>query len=260
MRTWTLILTLVPLLVLAAACGGDDGDSGARDQMAQAADNPAGAAALPQGSEPVELDPADFVAAIHNPYWPMAPGSTWVYRETDPEGGVQRVEVTVTDRTKRILGIDATVVHDVVTEDGELIEDTYDWYAQDASGNVWYLGEDTKEFENGKVSTTKGSWEAGVDGAQAGIIVPGDPQAGMTYRQEYYAGEAEDVGKILSLEERAEVPFGSFGNLLMTKDTTPLDPDVLEHKFYAEGVGPILVLGLSGGGGREDLLRYESGS
>jgi hypothetical protein len=228
------------LILLAAGCGGSGGT------------------ALPQGSEPVELDPADFVAEIDNPYWPMVPGSTWVYRETDAEGAVQRVEVTVTDRSKTILGIEATVVHDVVSEDGEVIEDTYDWYAQDADGNVWYLGEATKEFENGKVSTTKGSWEAGVDGAQAGIIVPADPEVGMTYRQEYYAGEAEDEGEVLSLDERAEVPFGSFDNLLITKDTTPLEPDILEHKFYAEGVGPILALGLSGGVSREELLRFES--
>ena len=257
MRTWMLILTLVPLL-LTAACGGD-GDSGAegRTSRAQTVDTPAEPAALPQGGEPFELDPADFVAEIDNPYWPMIPGSTWIYRETDAEGTVQRVEVTVTDRTKRILGIEATVVHDVVTEDGELIEDTFDWYAQDTAGNVWYLGEETKEFENGKVSTTEGSWEAGVDGALAGVIVPADPRIGMTYRQEYYAGEAEDEGEILSLDEQAEVPFGSFDNLLMTKDTTPLEPNILEHKFYAEGIGPILVLGLSGGVGREELIRYE---
>ena len=255
MRTWMLILTVVPLL-LAAACGGD-GDPGAQSPTAQTVDAPAEPASLPQGSEPVELDPADFVAEIDNPYWPMTPGSTWVYRETDSEGAVQRVEVTVTDRTKTILGIAATVVHDVVTEDGELIEDTFDWYAQDTAGNVWYLGEETKEFENGKVSTTEGSWEAGVDGALAGIIVPADPRVGMTYRQEYYAGEAEDEGEILSLDEQAEVPFGSFDNLLMTKDTTPLEPNILEHKFYAEGIGPILVLGLSGGVGREELIRYE---
>ena len=255
MRARILILTLVPLVFAVAACGGGEGETSAAESVATEQQP----AALPQGGEPVELDPADFVAEIDNPYWPMSPGSTWVYRETDAEGAVQRVEVTVTDRTRTILGIEATVVHDVVTEDGELIEDTFDWYAQDTAGNVWYLGETTKEFENGKVSTTKGSWEAGVDGAQAGIIVPADPEVGMTYRQEYYAGEAEDEGEVLSLDERAEVPFGSFDNLLMTKDTTPLEPDILEHKFYAEGVGPILALGLSGGVSREELLRYESG-
>ena len=255
MRTWMHVLTLVPLLVLAAACGGG-GDSGAGSTTATRAE----AAARPRGREPVELDPAEFVAEIDNPYWPMRPGSTWVYRETDAEGAVQRVDVTVTGRTKTILGIDAVVVHDVVTQDGELVEDTYDWYAQDTHGNVWYLGEATKEFENGEVTTTAGSWEAGVDGAQPGIIVPAGPRVGMAYRQEYYAGEAEDEGKILSVDERAEVPFGSFGDLLMTKDTTALDPDMLEHKFYAEGVGPVLVLGLSGGGGREELVSFESGA
>jgi hypothetical protein len=254
-RARILILTLVPLVFAVAACGGGEGETSAAESVATEQQP----AALPQGGEPVELDPADFVAEIDNPYWPMSPGSTWVYRETDAEGAVQRVEVTVTDRTRTILGIEATVVHDVVTEDGELIEDTFDWYAQDTAGNVWYLGETTKEFENGKVSTTKGSWEAGVDGAQAGIIVPADAEVGMTYRQEYYAGEAEDEGEVLSLDERAEVPFGSFDNLLMTKDTTALEPDILEHKFYAEGVGPILALGLSGGVSREELLRYESG-
>lgn len=258
MRPQVLALLLVPLLAL-AACGGDDDGSGAPGAPTGASEGQAVAPALPQGSEPVELDPADFVAEIDNPYWPLAPGSRWVYRETDAEGAEQRVEVTVTNRTKTILGIEATVVHDVVTEDGEVIEDTYDWYAQDTDGNVWYLGEDTKEYENGEVVTTAGSWEAGVDGAQAGVIVPGDPQVGMAYRQEYYAGEAEDVGEILSLDERADVPFGSFDGLLMTKDTTPLEPKVLEHKFYAEGVGLVLALGLSGGGGREELLRYEPG-
>jgi hypothetical protein len=256
-RSRLLILTLAPLLVLAAACGGED-DSAAQGQtVANTAPGPAGPGALPQGSEPVELDPADFVASIDNPYWPMAPGSKWVYRETDAEGNEQQVEVTVTAETKKILGIDATVVHDVVSEDGQLIEDTYDWYGQDTAGNIWYLGEDTKEYEDGKVVSTEGSWEAGVDGAQAGILVPGNPEVGMAYRQEYYAGEAEDNGEILSLDERVEVPFGSFDHVLMTKDTTPLEPKVLEHKFYARGVGPVLAVSISGGGGLEQLIRFE---
>jgi hypothetical protein len=199
----------------------------------------------------VQLDAADFATRIDNPYWPMAPGSRWVYR-----AGSERIEVSVTDRRKRIMGIEATVVRDVVTEDGELVEDTYDWFAQDKDGNVWYLGEDTKEYDKGKVSTA-GSWEAGVDGAQAGIVMPAEPEVGMAYRQEYYAGEAEDEGEILSLDEPAEVPFGSFDGVLMTKDTTPLEPDVLEHKFYAKGVGPVLAVAISGGSSREELVRFE---
>ncbi|HEX2292165.1 MAG TPA: hypothetical protein VHH55_02560, partial [Gaiellaceae bacterium] len=172
----------------------------------------------------------------------------------------QRVEVTVTERTKTILGISATVVHDRVTEDGELVEDTLDWYAQDKWGGLWYLGEDTTEYENGKPVSKEGSWEAGVDGAQAGLIIPPDPEVGMTYRQEHYAGEAEDRGEILSLDEQVDVPFGSFEGALMTRDTTPLEPDGNEHKFYAKGVGPVLALALSGGGGREELVRFREPS
>jgi len=211
---------------------------------------------LPQGSEPVTLDPTDFVDRIDHPYWPMAPGTRWVYRESDTKGNAQKVKVTVTDRTREILGIQATVVHDKVTEDGELIENTFDWYAQDACGNVWYMGENTKEYENGEVVTTAGSWEAGVDGAQPGVIMPADPQVGMTYRQEYYAGEAEDAAEVLSLDEQAQVPFGHFSDVLLTKDFTPLAPKVLEYKLYALGVGPVLVVGVSGGSDREELLEF----
>ena len=242
MRRPLLILTVGSLLL--AGCGESKESQASRPY------------ALPQGSTPVELDPDDFVAKIDNLYWPMAPASKWVYRETDAEGTTQRVEVTVTDRTKKILGIEATVVHDVVSEGGDVIEDTEDWYAQDKWGGLWYLGEDTTEYENGKVVSTKGSWESGVDGAQPGLLVPPDPKVGMSYRQEYYAGQAEDRAKILSLDERAEVPFGSYKRLLMTADTTPLEPDVLEHKLYARGVGPVLVISLSGGGGREELVSF----
>jgi hypothetical protein len=229
------VLVALATLVL-AGCGSDSGSN-----------------SLPQGDEPANLDAADFVDRIEHSHWPMEPGSKWVYREDG-----QRIEVTVARRTKEILGIRATVVHDVVTEDGELVEDTYDWYAQDKDGNLWYLGEATKEYENGKVKTTEGSWEAGIDGAEAGILLPGEPEVGMTYRQEYYKGEAEDRGEILSLDEKVKVPFGSFDGVLMTKDTTPLEPDVLEHKFYAKAVGPVLAVTISGGSGREELLRFTS--
>jgi hypothetical protein len=215
-------------------------------------DNPS----LPQGADPVELDPSEFTPEIDNAFWPMAPGTHWSYRETDGDGREQRVQVTVLDETREIMGIEARVVHDVVTEDGELVEDTFDWYAQDGNGNVWYLGEETKEYEDGKLMTTAGSWEAGVDGALPGVIVPATPEVGMAYRQEYYAGEAEDAAEVLSLSERAEVPFGSFRDVLLTKDFTPLEPDVLEYKLYARGVGPVLVLGVSGGSGREELVAF----
>ena len=171
-------------------------------------------------------------------------------------GTSQKVKVSVRVRTKEILGIDATVVHDVVTQHRQLVEDTIDWYAQDECGNVWYLGENTKEYEKGVVVSTAGSWEAGVHGAQPGIIMLGDPQAGLSYRQEYLAGEAEDAAKVLSTQEQTEVPFGHFRNVLLTKEFTPLHPKVLEYKLYAKGIGPVLILGVSGGSDREELVRF----
>jgi hypothetical protein len=239
----TLPLVIAAVLLLAACGGGSDSTT----------------PELPQGSETADLDPADFTTEIDNPYWPMSPGSRWVYRETDGKGGVQRVDVTVTNRTKVVDGVEAVVVHDLVTEQGETVEDTFDWYAQDSDGNVWYLGEDTKEYENGKVVSTEGSWEAGVDGAQAGIIVPGEPEQGLTYREEHYAGEAEDAAEVLSLEGRAQVPFGTFSDALITRNFTPLDPNNVELKFYARGVGPVLVVQTSGGASREELVTYQKG-
>jgi hypothetical protein len=212
---------------------------------------------LPQGSEKVTLDPADFTTKIDNPYWPMRPGRRWVYRETTPAGTKQRVVVTVTHKTKEIAnGITARVVRDEVTDGGKPVELTDDWYAQDKAGNIWYLGEDTTEYENGKPVSTEGSFEAGVDGAQAGIAMPARPKVGLRYRQEYYKGQAEDNGEVFSLREQVEVPFGHFKPVLMTKDRTPLEPKVLEYKFYARGIGPVLEMGVSGGSDRAELVRF----
>ena len=269
-------LTIVSVIALVSGCGNPDATrslappSPAVSTPGATAASPSGPATAaastgtpsappPQGSEPVELDPAGFVAVIDNPFWPMAVGNTWVYRETDAEGTEQKVEVTVTPETKEIIGITATVVHDVVSEDGDLVEDTLDWYAQDAAGNIWYLGEDTKEYEGGKVVSTEGSWTAGVDGAQPGIIMLAEPTVGTTYRQEYYQGQAEDAAEVLSLDEHVDVPFGTYDGVLMTQDYTPLDPDVVENKFYARGVGPVQVIAVSGGSSEEVLLSFTSG-
>jgi hypothetical protein len=244
------ILIVLLAALLGASCA--DGDSPAEGVSAESD--------LPQGSEHVELDPSDFTTEIDNPYWPMTPGSRWVYRETDSEGADQRVEVIVTDKTKKIAnGITARVVRDEVTEDGVPVEVTDDWYAQDSKGNIWYLGEETTEYEDGKPVSTEGSFEAGVDGAQAGIIMPAAPKPGMTYRQEYYKGEAEDKGEVVSAREQAEVPFGHFRNVVMTKDTNPLEPKILEFKFFARGVGPVLAVSVSGSSDREELLTYTKG-
>jgi hypothetical protein len=216
--------------------------------------------ALPQGSDVIDLDPALFEGVpLDHPFWPMSVGSHWVYAETHGEGNEQQVEVTVLDETKDILGIQATVVHDIVTLDGKAIEDTLDWYAQDLSGNLWYLGEDTKEYQEGVVVSTKGSWVAGVDGAQAGIILPANPEVGMNYRQEYYAGRAEDAAEVLGLDERVEVPAGMFEGCLKTRDFTPLDPGVEEEKYYARGVGPVQVIQTKGGASTERLIEHTPG-
>jgi hypothetical protein len=191
----------------------------------------------------------DAVRPIDNPYFPMAPGSRWVYRETATDGSKQRVVVKVTHRTRLIAnGVRARIVRDIVSERGHVIEDTYDWYAQDVRGNVWYLGEDTKEYENGKVVSTKGSWEAGVNGARGGLIMPAHPRPGMQYRQEYLAGEAEDKARVVSV----------FEDSVLTREWTPLEPKRFEYKLYARGVGTVLELSVPSGD-REELVSFHQG-
>ena len=219
-----------------------------------------GGTVLPRGSERVVLDPADFTTRIDNPYWPMRPGTRWVYRETDPDGTKLRDVVRVTDQVKSMAnGVDARVVRDTATEDGALVEDTWDYYAQDRAGNVWYLGERTREYENGKVVSTAGSFEAGVDGAQAGVVMPARPRPGLAYRQEHYPGHAEDRASIVSVREQAEVPAGHYRRVLMTREVNPLEPRSLEFKFYARGVGPVLAIAVSGGSDREELVSFTRG-
>ena len=243
------IVLCVALAVLAAAATANRAGGAARCE-------------LPQGSELVRLDPADFTTRITNPWWPLRVGSRWIYRETAPDGTLQRDVVTVLAKTKPIAnGVTARVVHDVATEDGTPVEVTDDWYAQDRCGNVLYLGEATTEYENGKPVSTHGSFEAGVGGAQAGVIMPAHPKAGMRYRQEYSKGQAEDRAEVVSLREQVQVPFGHFrrGTVLMTRELNPLEPKVLEYKFYARGIGPVLAIGVSGTADREELVRYVKG-
>jgi hypothetical protein len=197
---------------------------------------------------------AQFTTKIDNPYLPLAPGSRWIYRDTLTG---ERIVVSVTRRTKRIAnGVTARVVRDTARRHGRLAEDTFDWYAQDRRGNVWYMGEDTREYEHGKVASTAGSWEAGVDGARAGIAMPAHPRVGRSYRQEFYAGHAEDHARVLSLDDQAEVPAGHYKPALLTKEWTPLEPDVLEYKLYARGVGVVLSTTVSGGAEREELVSF----
>lgn len=188
--------------------------------------------------------PQDFVDRVDNPYLPMTPGTRWVYRSRTADG-VEVIKVTVMEETKLIQGITATVVRDRATLDGKLIEDTFDWFAQDRLGNVWYLGEDTTSYEPGTSPSQEGSWEAGVDGAQAGLAMPAHSEIGRSYRQEFKKGEAEDIGVVLDRTGRVHVTAGAFKRVWMTQDTTPLEPDLIEYKFYAPGVGQVLELGTS---------------
>jgi hypothetical protein len=217
-------------------------------------------APLPQGSEPVTLDPANFTTKIDNQYLPLAPGSRWVYRALSPDGEIERGVVRVTRRTRLVAGVRAVVVRDTArTAKGVKVEDTRDWYAQDLQGNVWYLGEDTTEFKRGRPAGKGGSWETGVNGAQAGIAMPANPTPGQTYRQEYYKGEAEDNGQVLEVGTHATVRFGRFSDVVGTEDTSALDRFDVEHKFYAKGVGLVLALGVAGDGDREELISFKRG-
>jgi len=225
---------LTAAAALLAACGGG-GDAGT---------SPTASPYAPT------IDPARFTDRVTNPYFPLTPGTTYVYEGTK-DGAPQRNEVTVTRDAKTILGVRCVVVHDVVTEEGNLVEETFDWYAQDSDGNVWYFGEDSKEYEG----STKGSWEAGVDGAQPGIVMEASPKVGDTYRQEYYAGEAEDMATVLNVNESKTVSAGAYQEVVVTEDFTPLEPDTVEHKYFAPGVG--FVMGTMVKGGSEEIELVE---
>jgi len=201
-----------------------------------------------------DFDPDNFVRYVTHPYFPLTPGTTYIY-EGDTDNGHERIKVSVLSRTKKILGVTATVVRDTVWIDDELAEETIDWFAQDRNGNVWYLGETTKEYENGKVVSTAGSWEAGVDGAIPGIAMLAHPKVGDIYRQEFLAGEAEDMAQVINLNASITVPYGSFRNVLVTKEWTPLEPGVSENKYYARGVGNILNVDVQGGSGQTALVK-----
>ncbi len=192
------------------------------------------------------LNPADFVSVVDNPYFPLTVGTTRTYR-ANVEEGIETIVVTVLPETKVILGITCTVVRDTVSLDGVLIEDTFDWYAQDTTGNVWYLGEIALNYEDGDITDVDGSWISGVDTAQPGIVMPAAPTVGHVYRQEFLIGEAEDYAEILSTTASASVPFGNFTNCVQTFDGIPLEPDVEEHKYYAAGIGPVLEIDIETG-------------
>jgi hypothetical protein len=214
-------------------------------------------AAVTDGTYEPRIDPDRFTTEIDNAYMPWAPGTSYRF-EGDTAYGHETDTVTVTHDTVKILGVTCVVVRDEVQTDGQLAELTFDWYAQDVDGNVWYFGEDSHEYSGGVATSSIGSWKAGVDGAQPGIVMPGEPAIGLRYRQEYLPGEAEDQATILALHGHADVPIDSFDRVLVTKDWSPLEPSVIEHKYYARGIGVVLEELVSGGSERVELVRVSS--
>jgi hypothetical protein len=192
------------------------------------------------------INPSNFVATIDNPFYPLTPGTTFVYTGV-VAGAVESNVVVVTHNTKVILGVTCVEVRDTDFVDGELSEDTLDWYAQDKNTNVWYFGENARQFAGGEVVGVEGSWTAGVDGAKPGIVVEGRPAASDFYRQEFSLDTAEDMAEVVDLTNSVSVAFGSFTDCLKTKETSPLEPGAMENKFYKSGVGLLLTIDLVSG-------------
>jgi hypothetical protein len=237
-RTAGAFVFALLVAALATACG---------SSSTQAASTPVAPAPSASDLAPIHgpysptIDPANFVRTIDNRWFPLLPGTGFHYRGVAEDGTTpQTDDMVVTHQTKKILGVPCTVVRDTVSSRGKAIEHTFDWYAQDREGNVWYMGEDTRELHHGKFVKADDSWQAGVNGAKAGIIMPGDPQQGDAYRQEYYPRFALDQARVLGPGGSVKVPYGSYGDTLLTVETAPkLDPGVAERKWYVAGVGDI---------------------
>ena len=239
------------LAASAAGCGSSGGGSSPSTSAASTAASSTGSAsslAPVSGTYSPRIDPANFVDVVDNRYFPLKPGTGFHYRGVAEDGKTpQSDDMVVSHRTKEILGVRSTVVSDIVSSGGKQIERTFDWYAQDKYGNVWYMGEDTRELQNGKFVKADDSWEAGVNGARPGIIMPGNPQPDGSYRQEYYPQHAEDQARILGSGGALTVPAGSFQQTLLTEETAPkLDPGVAERKYYVAGLGDVKEQTVSG--------------
>jgi hypothetical protein len=205
------------------------------------------------GSAPPQR-PAKFVTRVDNPWFPLIPGTTYVYRGVK-DGKPARDVVRVTRRMKVIHGVRCTVVDDRLYAGGRLVERTTDWYAQDENGTVWYFGEQTAELDGqGKVTSREGSWQSGVGGAEAGVFMPAHPKVGQSFRQEFFKGHAEDHFRVLSLTASVAVPQTSSKRALLTKEWTPLEPGVVDHKLYVRGVGLVKEQMVKGGDERAVLV------
>ena len=254
MRQPSSILVSLLATALVAGCGdsGSTASSTAASTLSVVMDPGDG------GDYHPTLDSAHVVDVIDNPYMPLTVGSAWRFEGT-ANGDTEVTEIVVTADRKTIMGISAFVVRDTVRSDGDIVEDTDDWFTQDTAGNVWYLGEDSKEYENGTVVSNAGSWEAGVDGALPGIVMPATPHVGDVIRQEYSAGEAEDMMRIATVGGQLTVNGTVYRDVVTTTDWSPLEPDVIEEKAYAPGVGNIRETSIAGEVGESDLVEYTPG-
>ena len=241
-----LVVAVVLLGLLAAGCvSGSSGKTPAAPTTTTAARSAsAGAPSLlapVHGRYSPSIVPSNFVSMIDNPYFPLIPGTGFHYKGVAENGKTpQRDDEYVTHQTRQIMGVTATVVRDVVSQGGHAVERTFDWYAQDKQGNVWYMGEDTRELHHGRFVRASDSWEGGVNGAEPGIIMPGHPQPGQEYRQEYYPHHALDQARVLGQGGAVTVPYAHYGKTLLTDESSPaLDPGIHEHKYYVAGIGDV---------------------
>jgi len=247
------------VILALAICGSLIGGAAVASSAAGAAPT---AGTIPSGAGPgwpATISPADFVREVTNPWFPLKPGSIWRYKGL--KEGVKTTDVvTATHRTKKILGVTTTVVHDVVSVKGRLEEVTDDFYAQDRHGNVWYFGEETEELNaQGKPTSTEGSFEAGVEGARPGVLIPGHPKVGLVGRQEFLKGEAEDHFRVLDLKASVSVPFVSTRKALRTREWTPLEPATVDNKYYVRGVGTVREIAVKGPVEKLELVAYRAG-
>ena len=235
------------LCILLAACGG----KGSTEPLPVS--NDLGPAPFDPG-EPYEpkVSASDLSTTVSNSLFPVPTGARWVYEAVTDEG-LERIIVAAEGETREVWGVTVTVVRDTVTLDGELIEDTWDWYAQDLTGHVWYLGEDTFEYENGIVVCSCGAWETGMDNAQPGVVMLANPKVGDVYRQEFLKDEAEDLAEVLAVNETVTVAAGTFTGCTKTLDLSAIESDVQEFKYYCPGVGNVLV---EEGDVRVELIGY----
>jgi hypothetical protein len=217
----------------------------------------AAVAVLAMASAPASRAERGFSARVTNSYYPLLPGMRWEYRGVKDSRPLRDV-VVVTRRVERIGGVTCAVVIDRVHVDGRLAESTVDWFAQDHRGTVWYFGEATRELDRqGRVTSTEGSWRAGVDGARQGVFMPARPQVGRSFAQEHYPGHAEDRFRVVSATATIRVPFGTFQDrALRTEEWTPLEPGVRDAKWYVKGIGQVKEATLKGGDERAELVSF----